>query len=60
MRVIHGLALSTKENLQLCVERGVDDEVEFDVEGENFNADFVLPRRQCRELRDWLNIVLDD
>ena len=59
MKIIHGLSLCSKENIQVGFEKD-DDEVYVDAEGEHFSADFVLPRRQCRELRDWLNAVLDD
>lgn len=60
MKVIHGLSLGSKEGVQIGLEKNVDDEVVVEIEDANFGAEFVLPRRQCREIRDWLNVVLDD
>lgn len=59
MKVIRGLALASKEGVDIRLERD-EDEVICEVQGDNFTADFVLPRRQYREMRDWLNHVLDD
>ena len=59
MKVIRGLSLCSTEQIQLRTELD-GEEVIVEVEGENFTADLALPRRQCRELRDWLSVVLDD
>lgn len=59
MKVIHGLHLCSKEDTQVTFEKD-DDEVYVSAEAEHFSADFALPRRQARELRDWLNEFLDD
>lgn len=59
MKVIHGLSLSSKEGIHVRLERDHDEAI-FEVQGDNFTADFAMPRRQCREMRDWLNSVLDD
>lgn len=59
MKLIHGLHLCSKEGTQVGFEKD-DDEVYVSAEAEHFSADFALPRRQARELRDWLNEFLDD
>lgn len=59
MKRINGLSLNTHEDFQLGVDTH-DDAAYFDLEGAFFSASFVLPRRQCREMRDWLNAFLDD
>lgn len=61
MKVIHGLSLVSEEGLDVALETPHPAErVVMEVSGDSFSVDFALPRRQCRELRDWLSAVIDD